>query len=381
MKKCFVLLILLLFVLVFTGEKQVQAETKNEKAIDYTEIIDGLELDEISSVFQDETYYNSISGETFSEKIKNLIYGSEEVDFFKFITSLFVDEIKNIIPLLGVLLVVSILGGMKDLVKSEKGKMSDMSYFAVYLINVSLLAIVFAQVTIEVNKCIKKISAQSEAIFPIILSLMSFSKQSAGVAVFSPALPIIAVITDKIIVGIMFPLITGMTVSTMLSNLSDNVKLGKFNELLSTSFKWIMGIVLGVFTLFMTIKGLCADKTDGVSRFALKYLTGSVPIVGGFLKDSANVFVLSSLVVKNTLGKFFLFSVFFEIIKPLITLIALNFLLKLIASVSEPFSDGKIVNLQSGIAKSFSYYIGVVLMVFFIYFVMITLCIISGGVT
>lgn len=76
-----------------------------------------------------------------------------------------------------------------------------------------------------------------------------------------------------------------------------------------------------------------------------------------------------------------MFSVFFEIIKPLITLISLNFLLKLIASVSEPFSDGKIVNMQSGIAKSFSYYIGVVLMVFFIYFVMITLCIISGGVT
>lgn len=312
MKKCFVLLILLLFVLVFTGEKQVQAETKDEKVIDYTEIIDGLELDELSSFFQDETYYNSISGETFSEKIKNLIYGTEDVDFFKFITSLFVDELKQIIPLLGVLLVVSILGGMKDLVKSENGKMSDMSYFAVYLINVSLLAIVFAQVTLKVNNCIKKISAQSEAIFPIILSLMSFSKQSAGVAVFSPALPIIAVITDKIIVGIMFPLITGMTVSTMLSNLSDNVKLGKFNELLSTSFKWIMGIVLGIFTLFMTIKGLCADKTDGVSRFALKYLTGSVPIVGGFLKDSANVFVLSSLVVKNTLGKFFCFPFFLK---------------------------------------------------------------------
>lgn len=381
MKKGYVLVLLLVFVLIFTEGQQVHAETTDEKIIDYTEIIDGLELDEISSVFQDETYYNSIKGETFSEKIRNLIYGEEDIDFLDFISSLFIDEIKQIVPLLGMLLAVSVLGGMKDLIKTENGKMSDMGYFAVYLVNISLLAIIFTQVTLEVNNSIRKISVQSEAVFPIILSLMSFSNQSAEVAVFSPALPIIAVITDKVIIGIMFPLITGITVSTMLSNLSDSLKLGKFNELLSSSFKWIMGIVLGVFTLFLTIKGLCADKTDGVSRFALKYLTSSVPIVGGFLKDSTNIFVLSSLVVKNTLGKFFLFSIFYEIIKPLITLIVLNLLLKLIASVSEPFSDGKIVNLQSGIAKSFSYYIGVVLMVFFIYFVMITLCIVSGGVT
>lgn len=379
MKKIFIICLLLFLVFFFGESKQVKAENANDKIIDYTEIIDGLALDEISSVFQDGEYYNSLKGETFSSKIKNLIL-DDNIDFFQFVISLFTDEIKQIIPLLVILLIVSVLGGMKDLIKSDSGKMSDMSYFAIYLVNVSLLAVTFTQITLSVNDCIKKISVQSETIFPIILSLLSFSGQTSSVAVFSPALPIIAIITDKIIVGVMFPLITGITVSTMLSNLSNSVKLGKFTELLASAFKWIIGIVLGVFTLFMTIKGLCADKTDGVSRFALKYLTGSIPVVGGFLRDSSSVFVLSSLVVKNTLGKFFLFSVFFEMSKPLVTLIALNFLLKLIASISEPFLDGKIVALQSGMAKSFTYYIGVVLMIFFVYFVMITLSMVSGGV-
>lgn len=380
MKKILIL-ILLVFLIVFSvGGEEVKAESKEDNAIDYTEIIDGLKLDEMSSVFEGEEYFESIDGETFSEKIKNLIYGDEKIDFFKFFISLFIDEIKRVLPLSGILLAIAILGGMKDLLKVDGGKTSDVSYFAVYILNVSLLAMVFAQVTLKVGDCIKKISVRSEVVFPVILSLMSFSGQTSGVATFSPALPIIAVITDKIIVGVMFPLITGITLSTMLSNLSENVRLSRFTELLSSSFKWIMGIVLGVFTIFMTIKGLCADKTDGVSRFALKYLTGSLPVVGGFLKDSSNVFVLSSLVVKNTLGKFFLFSLFFEMVKPLISLISLVFLLKIVASVCEPFSDGKIVALQSGVAKSLTYYIGVVLMIFFIYFVMITLTIVSGGI-
>ncbi len=379
MKKIISILFLILLVLSFNGVKTVKADTENQKIIDYSEILDGLNFDECEEIFKENDYFKSVKGKSFKEKISYLIYGDADLDFFSLFQNFFNGEISSLMPLLSILFIVSVIGGMKDIVKVENGKTSEISNFAIYLINLSLIATCFSLVTVNVNSTVEKLTKQSETVFPILLALMSFCGQTYSVATFSPVMPVVAFITQKIVVGIMFPLITALTVVNMVGNMGESVRLNKFSELLSSTFKWLLGLVLGIFTIFASVKGISASKTDGVSRFAIKYLSGSVPIVGGFLKDGAEIFVLSASVVKNAFGKFFLFSVFFEIFKPVISLLCLSFILKTGASLIEPFQTDKSVNLLSATAKTFTYYIAVLLTIFFIYFVLILLIMISGG--
>lgn len=379
MKKIIVILFLITLVLSFNGVNTVNADTENQKIIDYSEILDGLNLNECEEIFKENDYFKSIKGESVSEKINFLIYGNAELDIFSFFQSFFNGEISYLMPLLSILFIVSVIGGMKDIVKVDNAKTSEISNFAIYLIKLSVIATCFSLVTVKVNDTVEKLTKQSETVFPILLALMSFCGQTYSVATFSPLMPVVAFITQKIVIGIMFPLITALTVVNMVGNMGESVRLNKFSELLSSTFKWLIGLVLGVFTIFASVKGITASKTDGVSRFAIKYLSGSVPIVGGFLKDGAEIFVLSASVVKNAFGKFFLFGLFFEIFKPIISLLCLSFILKIGASLTEPFQTDKSVNLLTATAKTFTYYIAVLLTIFFIYFVLILLIMISGG--
>ena len=66
---------------------------------------------------------------------------------------------------------------------------------------------------------------------------------------------------------------------------------------------WILGFLLTVFASLTTLSGINASRSAGAGLRALKYTVGkSVPLVGGFLADSAELIAASVHLFKSAFG-------------------------------------------------------------------------------
>ena len=164
------------------------------------------------------------------------------------------------------------------------------------------------------------------------------------------------------------------------SGLSQTLKTEKFAAFVSSAIKWILGVCLTVFTMFISVQGIAAGTYDGVTMRITKYAVGnSVPLVGGFLRDGAELFVASGVLIKNALGICGLILISGAFLAPLAELIAFTLFLKLSAGIIEPFTYSRMTGFLTGLAKNLNYVLAAVLVVCFMYVLTVVLLIISGG--
>ena len=82
----------------------------------------------------------------------------------------------------------------------------------------------------------------------------------------------------------------------------------------------------------------------------MKYIVGSVPIVGDMLANTAELTVSGAMLLKNGLGIIGLFIVIMLAFLPAVKILAASMLLKLTAALIEPLGEGMLSELfqQSG---------------------------------
>ena len=88
----------------------------------------------------------------------------------------------------------------------------------------------------------------------------------------------------NIISTVVLPVAVMLVVICMVGNMSEEIKLNNFAALFKSINKWVLGISLTAFTVFLTVQGITSATYDGLSFKAAKYaISNSVPIIGGFL--------------------------------------------------------------------------------------------------
>ncbi len=144
--------------------------------------------------------------------------------------------------------------------------------------------------------------------------------------------------------------------------------------------KWIIGFALGLFALFLTVQGIASAQYDGISLRAVKYvISGSVPLVGGFLSGSVDFVLAGSALIKNALGAFAIFLLVGTLLKPLLVFAVFQIFLRIAAAATEPVG-GKISAFLSRLAGDMGYFIAGLLCVSFLYFLTLLLLVCSSGV-
>ena len=183
-----------------------------------------------------------------------------------------------------------------------------------------------------------------------------------------------------IISAVVAPLTLFLIMFSAVSGLSQTLRTEKFTAFISSAIKWILGICLTVFTTFISVQGITAGTYDGITLRVTKYAVGnSVPLVGGFLRDGAELFVASGVLIKNALGICGLFLVAGAFLAPLTELIAFTLFLKLAAGLIEPFTDTRMTDFIFGIAKNLNFVLASVLVACFMYVLTVVIMIFAGG--
>ena len=130
----------------------------------------------------------------------------------------------------------------------------------------------------------------------------------------------------------------------------------------------------------MTVQGITSASIDGISLRATKYaISNSIPLIGGFLRDGFDIVIAGSVLIKNAVGIIGLFSLFFIVLSPVLTICVVSLLFRLVASLVEPIGDVRISDFCTSISSGISYLIVCILMVGFMLFITVLLMIFSAN--
>ncbi len=386
MKKKYIFLIILALLLIaaYSGSAAADDGEKNlGETID--EMLESIDIGALGELYENLPETLSGNGD-ITDYLKQLISGETAFDYqsiSSYAFNVLLSGVKEKMPLFIVLFVLLVFSGITNAIRPELmgNGISDIVHFAIYAaIICTVTAIAYSLLTTG-KETIDGISKTVQAVFPIILTLMSVTGTSSSVVVYSPAVAFISNIAVIVVENLIFPTIVFMMVIGVVSNINKSVKLRGLLDFLSGLLKWIIGLIVAIFSIFLTVKGLNAGIYDGISLRAVKYtINSSVPIVGGLIKDGFDMILASAVLIKNSLGVFAIILIFGSVLKPVLEIVVLSLCLKLVNAVTEPLGDGRANEFIKGICVSLNFVVAAILMISLMYLILFVMMIYSSQV-
>lgn len=385
----FLLALLSVILFVFGGQNVIahaytaEEEAAIEKVENYVnDLLQNLDTEELQK------YLDSLSqfkGVNVKEKLMSVITGDFALDYaslWESVLALVWEEGKIMIPAFAVILAVALLCGILNSVKSGfmNTTMTDIINFVGYVAVGTVVLACLIGVLEAGFAAIAGMKRQMEIVFPILLTLMAASGGAVSAGVFRPAVAFMSGAITELFTAIVLPSSVVVIVLAFVGNLSEDVRTERLGDLFKSINKWLVGLSLGLFSLFLTVQGIASAQYDGLSLRAAKYLiSGSVPIVGGFLSGGLDLVLAGSSLIKNALGSFSVFLLIGTLLRPLVLILAFQIFLRVCAAATEPVG-GKISGFLSRLAKDSGYFLAGLLCVAFLYFLTLLLLVCSTGV-
>ena len=363
----------------YTSEEQEALDRLEEEV---EELLGSLDTDELQAYLDS---FDEYRGKDVKEMLASLVTGDFALEYdslFEAVLGLVWEEGRAMLPAFAVILAVSVLCGILNSAKNGflQGTMSDIIHFVAY---VSVGAVILAVLTSVLQtgfSAIAQMQKQMQIVCPILLTLMAASGGAVSAGVFRPAVAFLSSGICELFTAVVLPTSVVVIALTFAGNLSPEVRCEKLGGLFKSVNKWLIGLTLGLFTLFLTVQGIASAQYDGISLRTIKYLvSGSVPIVGGFLSGGLDLVLAGSSLIKSALGSFSVFLLFATILRPVLLFAAFQLFLRLCAAATEPVG-GKISSFLSSLANDCGFFVAGLLCVAFLYFLTVILLVCSAGV-
>lgn len=363
----------------YTAEEQAALDRLEEHVEDLLASLDTAELEEYLQTL------SQFDGKDVKEMLADLVTGDYALEYdtmWESVLALIWEEGRAMLPAFAVILAVAVLCGILNSSKSGflQSSMSDIIHFVSYISVGAVVLAVLTNILQAAFSAIADMQRQMQIVYPLLLTLMAASGGAVSAGVFRPAVAFLASGICELFTAVVLPTSVVVVALTFAGNLSPDVRCEKLGGLFKSVNKWLVGLTLGLFTLFLTVQGIASAQYDGLSLRAVKYLvSGSVPIVGGFLSGGVDLVLAGSALIKNALGSFSVLLLFASVLRPLLLFAAFQLFLRLCAAATEPVG-GKISSFLTSLANDCGFFIAGLLCVAFLHFLTILLLVCSSGV-
>lgn len=378
MKKLYLLLIIFIILPVFfVGTKSAYANEFEDSIDEQLEKIDFSKLEE---------YLSSVSIEfDLKNEINQMLKGEYDFEFLNFVNLLFGGVISAIKSNLFTFLSIIVVGLISVFINSIKTNNLSSSVceilFLVFFISVCL--ILFSSVRsifVTTKNTIQNLTKIIEIMSPIIISLLVVAGGNVSAGVYSPAVAYLSSGILGIVLQFLLPMVILTFVLDVVSVCSSHIRLNKFSDFISDLIKWVFGIILFLFGVYVTVQGVVSGVHDGISIKATKYiLSSSVPLVGGLLKDGFDLIVGGAILIKNSVGLCGVIILFYTVMPVVIELLAILFMLKFTAGILDSVADQRFSNLCVKTSKFITYLLAFLVIAFLLVTALFIMLIVSSN--
>lgn len=391
MKKKFILLTLLIAVAlaVFIGVS-LTASADEDKKIELNEniikLLEDLDLSELQKYLdENEDSYLFQYGDTAGEIIKYLIQGNLNTDYGGYLNELLSILFKNVISLIPAFATVVAVALLSAIVSSAEGNIlgkstSKIVHLACYSLIILIITSMLLGVISDCLSSINSVRKQIEIITPILTTLTVLMGGTSSAAIYQPSAIFLSSGAVEIVGGFIFPATIAVIVLNFMSKLNTQMSFSGVTALMKSIMKWVIGITVTVFSIFITFQSSASSLFDGIIFKATKYVvSNSVPIVGNFLSSGFDMLTSAGLLIKSSVGICGLLLLLFEILSPVILLSAFSLILKFVGAIVQPIGEKTLFSLLSDLSKDIEYFIAGLLTVAFMYALIIMLVINSAN--
>ena len=391
MKKRLILLIFLaagLIALILTGGIAAFADDTGLEDINQniSDLFKDLDLSELQKYLDENTdSYLLKFGSTAGEIVEYLIHGNLGTDYGGYLSELFSIIFKNIIALIPAFAEITAVALLSAIVSSAEGNIlgkstSKIVHLACYSLIILILASMLTGIVTNCIACVNRIKRQIEIITPILATLTVLTGGTSSAAIYQPSAIFLSGGAVEIVSGFIFPAAIAVIVLNFMSKLNPQMSFSGVTTFVKSIMKWVIGITVTVFSIFITMQSSASSLFDGIIFKATKYVvSNSVPIVGNFLSSGFDMLSSAGLLIKSSVGLCGIILLLFEIIAPIIALAAFSLILKLVGAIVQPIGENVLYQLLSDLSKDIEYFIAGLLTVAFMYALVIMLIINSAN--
>ena len=379
-------LLIVIFIIIMLSDGLAFADDAEQELNDnISSILDGLDLSAIEEYIKNHGNDFIFSfGDSARDIVEYLLHGNLNIDYSSYLGEIFSVLFENVISLVPAFAQIVALSVICAIVKSAEGSIMSKSTtkavrIACYALIITILIAMLGGVIATAAQSIDNIKAQVEVVTPVLVTLTVLTGGSGAGAIYSPSALFISGGAVEIVSGLIFPATVGIIVINFISKLSPDLSFSGTSKLIKSILKWVIGITLAIFSIFITVQSTASSLFDGIFFKATKYLVGSsVPIVGNFLSAGVDMIVAAGSVIKSSVGMLGIVLLIIEVAPPIILFAAFSLILKFVAAVVQPIGEGTLFSLFSDLASDIEYFIAGLCTVAFMYALVVMLIISSA---
>ena len=368
-------------------QEQTQEQAEEEFEWQLSKTLSDLQLSELQRQYQEDDLAKEILG---NGSLRSLIESAARgegalnaLDILKTLGSRFVRALRGNLLLLLQLVVLAVLMSLIGAVGPEilSGEVSRVCRFIGYVMVMTLCVHSLVSVFNVGVDAITRMTGVMQAIFPVMLTLLTAIGSSATVGIFQPAMTLLTGSVVTLIQRFSLPAILTSGVLVIVQHISGKVQMEQTTKLVMKCAQWLTTVVFVIFLGVTALQGLAGATYDGISIRTAKFAIDKfVPIVGGMFSDTVDTLVGCSLVVKQGVGIVGLLMLACSIASPVLQIAAMSITYRLAAAIIEPFGDKKLPACLSGLASVFTLLYIAVLAAGIMMFILTTLLIRAGNV-
>ncbi len=375
-----------MILLACAGISALAADGREELSENIANLLDDLDLADLQLYLdQNGDSYLFNFGSTAREIVEYLINGNLGTEYGGFLNEIFSIIFKDVINLVPAFATVTAISLLSAVVSSAEGSiLGKSSAKIVHLACYSLIILILSSMLISIvgscTDCIDGVKKQIEIITPILATLTVLTGGTSSAAIYQPSAVFLSGGAVEIVSCFIFPATVGVVVLNFMSRFNPQMSFSGVTALLKSLMKWVIGITVTVFSIFITAQSSASSLFDGIIFKATKYVvSNSVPLVGNFLSSGFDMLSSAGLLIKSSVGVCGIILLLFEIIRPVVTLVSFSIILKIVGAIVQPIGENVLYGLLSDLSKDIEYFIAGLLTVAFMYALVIMLIINSAN--
>lgn len=358
----FLLIGFCLFPLAAVGEEEGAAENEVREELE-EKVSEGLDAIDFSELEEWAKQYGADAA--FSQGVEEMVravlngeftLGAERLS--SVILNAVTGGIKSCIPAFAAIFAIAVMTSMMQGLSSGflKDNTREIVHFACYAAIIVILSVQITAVVIQVKEIVEGMCGFMQAVFPVLLTLITVLGSSAAAGVYSPLMAALSVGIGSVISSLVLPCFVAAVVLSIVGNISSNIKLGRLTKFFKSVAVFVLAGAFSLFAAFLTMQGLTGGIADSISVKTAKFAVQSyIPILGGYLSDGLDLALTGIILIKNAFGLVSVLVLFACVAVPVIQTAVFTLGLKLTAGLCEPIcSDKRISDLLYGVSKNTS---------------------------
>lgn len=368
----------------------IAAADDNDKRVELnkniSDLLDDLDLTELQEYLDGNgNSFLSGFGSTAREIIEYLIAGNLGADYSGYLNEIFGIIFDDVIQLIPAFATVAAIALLCAVVSAAEGSVLGKStakivHLACYSLIILILTSMLVGIISNCIRCVQSVKRQIEIITPILATLTVLTGGTSSAAIYQPSAIFLSGGAVDIISEFIFPATVTVVVLNFMSRLNPQMSFSGVTALIKSLMKWVIGITVTVFSIFITAQSSASSLFDGIIFKATKYVVGnSVPLVGNFLSNGFDMLTSAGLLIKSSVGLCGIIMLLGEIIGPVILLSSFSIILKIVGAVVQPVGENELYGMLSDLSKDVEYFIAGLLTVAFMYALVVMLTVNSAN--